>query len=238
MIIDNEETVRFGQFFDTECRRRYVRAHNTIQNSIGEHLQSEGFEVVYEWKDEDEDSSYRYDIIAQKKKELWVIEVKDVLDIRNFGQVYAYILQVKKENPTAKVWLGTDCKNYWDLIEGEIGQMTENLMKKEKLGIILINPKLVWILPTHNDLLNIQERGHLCEDCRYCDGFLINGAAYKFLAAIEEGKKTAKKITKADKETDYEFLPEEFKDILKEFRKIKNKMGKNKFESVTGMKLE
>lgn len=238
MIIDNDKTIRFGQFFHTNCKRRYVRAHNTIQNSIGQHLQSEGFEVVYEWKDEDEDSSYRYDIIAQKKKELWVVEVKDVLDIRNFGQVYAYILQIKKENPTSKVWLGTDCKNYWELIEGEIGQMTENLMKKEDLGIILINTELIWTLPTHSDLLNIQEKGHLCEDCGYCKRLWINGAAYKILSAVEEGKNIPSKITEKDEESVYEYSQEEFKDILKDFRKIKTKMGKAKFESTTGIKLE
>src|SRR3989304_2805886 len=108
MIIDNEKTIRFGQFFHTKCRRRYVREHDTIKNAIGAHFQSLGYEVIYEWRDVDEDSSYRYDIIAQKKKELHVVEVKPIIDKRDFGQIEAYIKQVNKENPEAKVWLGTD----------------------------------------------------------------------------------------------------------------------------------
>jgi len=238
MIICNEKTIRFGQFFQTKCRRRHVRSHGTIQNSIGKHLQSLGFEVVYEFQDVDEDSSYRYDIIAQKGKELWIIEVKDILNIRNFGQIEAYCLQAKKENPNAKVWLGTDCLNYFALVEGEIGQMVERLMKQDDLGIILINPELVWILPAHNDLLNIEEKGHLCESCQYCDGFTTNGACRNFLITVEQGCKKNPKMTKTDANTIFEYSVENFKFIKKEFLEIKRKMGKGIFEKKSGIKLE
>ncbi len=238
MIIGNEKTIRFGQFFDTKCRYKSPRAHNAIQNSIGKYLQELGFEVVYEWQDVDEDSSYRYDIIAQKKKDLWVVEIKDILDIRNFGQIEAYCLQMKKENPDAKVWLGTDYCNYWELIEGEIGEMVERLMKKQNMGVILHNPKQIWIVPTHNDLLNIEEKGHLCENCDYCDEFTMTGAARKLLLYVEQGCKKFPKITSADQEKEYTLSKKDFKAIKKEFIEIKKKMGKNKFEEKCGIKLE
>lgn len=232
------ETVRFGQLFNKQCRRGYVRAHDTIQNAVGGYLQSLGFEVVYEWKDEDADSSYRYDIIAQLKDELWVVEIKDVIDIRNFGQLEAYCLQLKKENPKAKVWLGTDCLNYWDLTNGETGQMTERLMKKEKMGVILINPKRVWNCPTHNELLNIEEKGHLCEDCPYCKGFVMSGAVRKILLAVESGYSKGPRITKNDYNETYVLDMDAFKSVKKECVELKKSLGKREFENKTEIKLE
>ncbi len=238
MIIDNERTIRFGQFFHSKCRRRSVRAHDTIKNAIGSHLQSRGFDVVYEWRDIDEDSSYRYDIIAQRKEELWVVEVKPFIDKRDFGQIQAYIKQVNKENPNAKVWLGTDCLQFDELIRGEIGEMTKEWMKEDKMGIILINPELIWMLPTHKDLLDIQERGHLCEDCNYCDGFQMNNVARKLLVTIEQGITKIPKITQDDTDILYDIPKENFKDIKKEMIEIKKKMGSKLFEEKTGLKIE
>lgn len=238
MYIGNEKTIRFGQFFQSNCKRKSVRAHDTIQNAIGAEFQSRGYEVVYEWKDVDEDSSYRYDLIAQNKKELNVVEVKDIIDIRNFGQIEAYCLQVKKENPKAKVWLGTDCMNYDNLVQGEVGQMLERLIKNENLGVILINPQLVWMLPTHEDLIHLQEKGHICEDCSYCNGFQINGVGRKILEAIETGSKKMPKIAESDFDEWFEFSTEQFKEIKKEFLDIKKKVGTKEFETTTGLRIE
>ncbi len=238
MYIDNERTIRFGQFFVSKCRRRYVREHDTIKNAIGTHLQSLGYDVVYEWRDVDEDSSYRYDIIAQKKKELFVVEVKPFIDKKDFGQIQAYIYQVKKENPEAKIWLGTDCLLFNELIRGEIGEMTKEWMKEDNMGIILINPKLIWMLQTHKDLLDVQEREHLCEDCNYCDGFQMNNVARKILVAIEEGCKKTPRFTQNDTDTWYDIPTDNFKTIKKEMLDIKKKMGTKIFEEKTGLRIE
>jgi hypothetical protein len=235
MYVDNEETIRFGQLFRSKCRRRYVREHDTIKKAIGAHLQSLGYEVVYEWRDVDEDSSYRYDIIAQKKKALWVVEVKPFIDKKDFGQIQAYINQVKKENPEAKIWLGTDCLQFDELIQGE---MTKEWMEEDSMGIILINPELIWILPKHKDLLDVQERGHLCEDCGYCDGFRMNNIARKILVAIEEGCKKTPRFTQTDADTEYELSSANFKDIKKEMIAIKKNIGAKSFEEKTGLKIE
>jgi len=238
MFIDNEKTIRFGQFFQTRCRRRDVRAHDTILNAILNEFRARGYEAIFEWQDKDEDSSYRYDVIAQKGKELHVVEIKDKIDIRNFGQIEAYCLQIKRENPNSKVWLGTDCKNYDRLIQGEIGLMTLRLMKEHKLGVILINPELVWFLESHKDLLDLQERGHICEDCNYCESFQMNNVGRKILIAIEDGCKKVPEFTQTDANTWWEYSTEDVKAIKKEMLDIKKKMGTKTFEEKTGLKIE
>lgn len=238
MIINNEKTIRFGQFFESKCNRRYVREHDTIKNAIANHFMSLCFQVVTEGKDIDEDSSYRYDVIAQNKKELHVIEIKPIIDKRDFGQIHAYINQINKENPNAKVWLATDCLQFDSLIRGEIGEMVKEWMKENNMGIILCNPELIWLIPTFNDLLNIQERGHLCETCNYCKGFTMNGACRKLLVYVEEGLKKPLKIINTDYDEVYEFEKDIVKQVKKEFLQIKKQIGKKTFEEQTGIRIE
>jgi hypothetical protein len=112
------------------------------------------------------------------------------------------------------------------------------LMKNENLGIILINPELVWFIESHKELLDLQERGHICEGCNYCDGFQMNNVARKILVTIEEGCKKIPKLTQLDADTWYDITPNNFIEIKKEMLAIKKKMGTKTFEEKTSLKIE
>lgn len=235
MLIDNDELVRFGQLFRKKCRRRYIREHDAIQNNIGAELRKGGFRIGYEIKDERGSSRYRYDLVAATDTDLWVIEVKSEINIRDFGQIEAYARKLKGEFDHAKVWLGTDCLNYWTLMEGEIGEMTRCLMKDLNVGIILINPKGIWTPRNYSDLLAIEEKGHLCENCHYCDGFEMNGVAQEILLAIEQRRAVPDHVNPEFQL--YKGSLEVYKEVKKTVLDTKRFFGEKEFERRYGLKI-
>ena len=59
----------------------------------------------------DLDSSYRFDIMAQKEKNTIVIEVKPEITTRDLGQVLGYVYDVRKKYTTSRFFIGTDILN-------------------------------------------------------------------------------------------------------------------------------
>jgi len=129
--------------------------------------------VSLEFWEQDMDSTYRYDIVAEKDGEFNAVEVKTEITTKDFGQLWSYMLQFKKSHPGSKYYLGTDCLNYWVLKTGEIGEMLARLMMDEGLGVILVNPKRYWIFNDHESFITAEDKGPLCINCEYCDRILI-----------------------------------------------------------------
>jgi len=163
----------FGDLFLIKCRRRYIRNHNSIQNDIASIFEWYGWNVSLEFWEQDMDSTYRYDIVAEKNGEFNAVEVKTEITTKDFGQLWSYILQFKKLHPGSKYYLGTDCLNYWVLKTGEIGEMLARLMMDEGLEVILVNPKRYWIFNDHESFITAEDEGPLCCICEYCDEMMI-----------------------------------------------------------------
>lgn len=188
MLTYRDGTVPFGALFNTQCRKKLLW-HNQIQNLIAEYLVGDGWNAKVEHVVKDEDSSYRFDVFAKKGKVNVVVEVKSELNVRDFGQIEAYILDVRKKFKQYKVYLGTDALNYEELIKGEKAELLLNLMNNYGLGLILVNPKQFWFFDAAEDLFNIEVFGDLHKDCEYCDGYFITKEGFEYVRKMVKGLK-------------------------------------------------
>lgn len=165
--------ISFGDLFLVKCKRRYIRNHTPIRNDIAGIFGWHGWDVSLEFWEQDMDSTYRYDIVAEKDGEFNAVEVKTEISTEDFGQLWSYMLQFKKSHPGSKYYLGTDCLNYWVLKTGELGEMLAKLMVDEGLGVILVNPKRCWVFNDYESFITVEDKSPLCSDCKYCDRILI-----------------------------------------------------------------
>ena len=129
-------------------QRKYLLGHPTIQSAIGRNFEILGWQVKYEVPFADFDSNYRFDIVAQKGENAIVVEVKPEVTKQDIGQIFAYVLDVKKKIPHGRVFLGIDILNLYNVFEqGEVRDMIMDISNRYGLGIILADTQNAWILP-------------------------------------------------------------------------------------------
>lgn len=147
-----------GESIEDVSRRRkgILLVHDSLQKTIGLFFQMFNWEVGYEVPFEEGGWSPErmvFDIVAQKGRQVRVIEVKDEVKTRDLGQVAGYIDALKLSGQRAKVYLGTDLLNYDELLEGTIGQMTRDLMQRQAMGVILADKYLLVYFHTYSQLV-------------------------------------------------------------------------------------
>lgn len=128
-------------------KERYLYAHSTLQNTIGNYFGILGWDYGFEIPHGDLDSSYRFDIMAQKGAKMIIVEVKPAVTTRDLGQVLGYLYDVAKKYKKSRVFLGTDILNLPICIgEGEVADIILN-NAGNGLGIIFATKEDVWIVP-------------------------------------------------------------------------------------------
>jgi len=140
-------------------RKNICYVHNSLQNKISEWYNSCGWNTTLEAGFNSggfSSDQVRFDIVAEHKKEMHIIEVKDILNTRDLGQIHGYadILQQKKMK--CKLFLGTDFLNYGDCVNGVLGEMIKELMESEDIGVIFIDSAFMLTCFNYNQLMGIE----------------------------------------------------------------------------------
>jgi len=132
----------------TAQSNRYLYAHSTLTNVIGNYFDLIGWKYGFEVPQGDLDSSYRFDIMAQKEKNTIVVEVKSKITTRDLGQVLGYVFDVRKKYPTSRFFIGTDILNL-SLFgnDGEIKDIIIDSAKNLNVGVIFATKDLAWLVP-------------------------------------------------------------------------------------------
>ena len=140
----------------SERRKGKYLLHNTLQNEAGIWLQSFGWDVEYEVPFSQggfSNEKVRFDIVAERKKELWVIEIKDELTHRDTGQVHVYANYLQSRKQKGKVWLGIDLLAFDELLRNEpLVEAVGELMNEEDIGLMLIDKHVIVFLHNINYL--------------------------------------------------------------------------------------
>ena len=127
---------------------RYLLAHSTLAGSVGRYFALLGWDVGFELPFADFDSSYRFDVVAQKTDRTIVVEVKPEVTTKAFGQVLGYVFDVEKKLKRARVLLATDISNLPVIINGgEITDMIVDNAKRHGLGVMLADKQDTWLIP-------------------------------------------------------------------------------------------
>jgi hypothetical protein len=126
---------------------RYLYAHSTLCKSIGNYFGLLDWEYGFEIPLGDLDSSYRFDMMAQKGARNIIVEVKPEITTRDLGQVIGYMFDVNKKFKKGRMFLGTDILNLPVVING--GEITEILVDNARhgLGVILADKEQAWLIP-------------------------------------------------------------------------------------------
>jgi len=128
--------------------KRYLYAHSTLMNVIGNYFYLIGWKYGFEVPQGDLDSSYRFDIMAQKEKNTIVVEVKPEITTRDLGQVLGYVYDVRKKYPTSRFFIGTDILNLPLLgNDGEIKEIIIDSAKNLNVGVIFATKDHAWLVP-------------------------------------------------------------------------------------------
>lgn len=130
-------------------------AHSLLCGTISLYFGALGWDYALEIPSGDTQSSYRFDVMAQKGENTIIVEVKPDLTIQDFGQILGYILHVKRRFNKVRFFVGTNIENISYLLGG--GEITDALVdfaKNHKLGIIFACQNQVWIVPA--EFLSIQ----------------------------------------------------------------------------------
>lgn len=124
----------------SQRRKGILLTHNSLQDTIGQFFQLTGFDVGYEVPfDMGGFNSQKsiFDIVAEKGKFQFVVEVKPEVTTRDMGQVYGYVSTLKLSKSKAYVCLGTDILNYGDFVQGAVGKIARDLLERERFEIFL-----------------------------------------------------------------------------------------------------
>lgn len=127
---------------------RYLLAHSTLAVAVGRYFDLLGWDVGFELPFADFDSSYRFDVVAQKTGRTVVIEVKPEVTTKALGQVLGYVFDVEKKLKRARVLLATDILNFPVVIAGgEITDIIVDNAERHGLGVMLADKKDAWLIP-------------------------------------------------------------------------------------------
>jgi hypothetical protein len=115
---------------------------------VGAYFEALGWDVGLELPFADFDSSYRFDVVAEKTTRTVVIEVKPEITTRALGQVLGYVFNVEKRLHRARVLLATDILNL-DLVlnGGEIADIIGHNAERHGLGVMLAEREGAWLIP-------------------------------------------------------------------------------------------
>jgi hypothetical protein len=127
---------------------RYLLAHSTLANAVGGYFELLGWDVGFELPFADFDSSYRFDVVAEKTARIIVVEVKPEITTKALGQVLGYVFNVEKRLNRARVLLATDILNLDVILNG--GEVTDIIVdnaERHGLGIMLAEKESAWLIP-------------------------------------------------------------------------------------------
>lgn len=131
--------------------------HNRIQTETASWFESWGYEVGFEiplHMGTFNHEQVRFDLIAQRGKELIVIEVKDIFNKRDFGQVNYYSNMLEKTKLKAKLFLAVDFLNLFDAIDNQTaeGEIVKEIMERENVGLMFIDKEIIIICDNYEQL--------------------------------------------------------------------------------------
>ncbi len=131
--------------------------HNRIQTETAAWLENWGYDVGWEipyHMGNFNHEQVRFDLIAQKKKEVLIIEVKDILNKRDFGQVNYYSNMLEKTKLKAKLFLAVDFLNLFSAINNETaeGEIVKEIMERENVGLMFIDKEVIIICDNYEQL--------------------------------------------------------------------------------------
>ncbi|GEM_PF-4274394 len=136
-------------YLEVEQKRHRILSHSSIQNKIAYYLEQLNWQSAIEVPFGDVDSSYRFDVMAQKGSQVIVVEVKPTVNTRDMGQVLGYVHDIKKKYKKARVFLGTDILNLGIVNQwGEVTDMLLECAEKHGLGIMFVDTNFIFIIPS------------------------------------------------------------------------------------------
>ena len=127
---------------------RYLLAHSTLAVAVGRYFDLLGWDVGFELPFADFDSSYRFDVVAQKTGRTVVVGVKPEVSTKALGQVLGYVFDVEKKLKRARVLLATDIANFPAIMSGgEITGIIVDNAERHGLGVMFADKKDAWLIP-------------------------------------------------------------------------------------------
>jgi hypothetical protein len=128
--------------------KRYLYAHSTLTNVIGNYFDLLGWNYGFEIPQGDLNSNYRFDLMAQNGNNIIVVEVKPEITTQDLGQVLGYVYDIRKKYPTSRLFIGTDILNLPLLgNDGEIKDIINDSAKNLNVGIIFATKDQAWFIP-------------------------------------------------------------------------------------------
>ncbi|MFA5797126.1 MAG: element excision factor XisH family protein [Candidatus Woesearchaeota archaeon] len=142
-------------------KRGYVYTHNRIMQETSAWFEYWGYDVAVEVPfsmGKFDAETVRFDLVAQKGKELVVIEVKDMMNKRDFGQLNYYADMLQKTKTKAKLYLAIDFLEIDDAMDDEtaMGEMVKEIMEREHIGLIFVD-KIICVICDNYEQLSLQK---------------------------------------------------------------------------------
>jgi len=140
----------------SERKKGYCLTHNRIQRIVGAFYELRGWDVYYEVPFSSggyQPRSVRFDLVADKGKKQVVIEVKDWLDKRDFGQVNYYSNILENNKIKAKLYLATDFISAHNIFDPAMADEIEEIMTRENVGLIFADKRLLVIFDNVQQLI-------------------------------------------------------------------------------------
>jgi hypothetical protein len=150
-------------------RKNLCYTHNRLKSDVGKWYEYCGWDVQYEVAFSGggfSQDQFRFDVVASYKKDTDVIEIKDVLNIRDMGQVHGYANILQKHKVKAKLYLATDILNWGACVDDDetIGETLKELMEQEDIGIIFIDKEYMIICDNYNQVIMEELPGWIEEE--------------------------------------------------------------------------
>lgn len=162
--LTNRESKALGKYLGEwlssihERKKSIVYTHNRIQSETASWLEYFGYVVSWEVPfsmGKFNTEQVRFDLVADKGKTTWIIEVKDIMNKRDFGQINYYADMLQKTKTKAKLFLALDFLGLDDAMDGEtvMGDLVKEIMEREQVGLMFIDKEIILICHNYDQLM-------------------------------------------------------------------------------------
>ncbi|MFH0906035.1 MAG: hypothetical protein V1824_01710 [archaeon] len=142
-------------------KKGYVYTHDRIQSETAAWFGYWGYTVNWEVPfslGNFNAEKVRFDLVAEKKKDLCIIEVKDLMNKQDFGQLNYYSDMIQKSKIKAKLFLALDFLQLDEAMNDEtaMGELVKETMEREGVGMIFVDKNIIIICDTYEQLMLLE----------------------------------------------------------------------------------
>lgn len=129
-------------------RKGIALTHSRLQRIIGAFLFLRGNIVDFEVPFSSAGfraGKVRFDIVAEKNSKIVIVEVKDIIDKRDFGQLNFYTNILEANSVKAKVYLGLDILSLPSFLDPTMHEELIETMEREKIGVMFADKRFLAV---------------------------------------------------------------------------------------------